>query len=406
MTEQTIGRDYDHYDPEFALDPHERYAELRAKCPVPHSENYGGYYVLTKFQDAQEAMQNPEIFSSWPADTPATPGHTIDKRLIPLEVDPPDHRRYRKIAEPIFRPQQIKSIEDSVRTYARELVDAMVTKREFDFIEEFAKPFPGAVFLRLIGLDFDAEQRDTLIEWSDTILHTTTTEGVEHGDAEAQAAARLHAGRELHRFLRGILQARIEEPGDDILSLFLDAEYGGERMLSHTEILNFAYVIVLAGLDTVTTALGFSFLHLGRRPDLQDRIAGDPALIPTAVEEMLRYEAIVHASRTVTEPYTLSGVELKPGDRITLPLASIHRDDDAFERADEIVLDRKPNRHLAFGGGDHRCLGSHLARMEMRIAFEEIFKQIPQFSIPEDAQIRAYGGQTRSLVTVPFRTWR
>jgi cytochrome P450 len=248
-------------------------------------------------------------------------------------------------------------------------------------------------------------QRDRLCHWSSAILHTTT-DGVQHGDVEAQTATRINAARELHGFLRGLLQARLGRRGNDFISILLDADFAGERKLTHEEILNFAYVVVLAGLDTVTTAIGFSFLHLARRPDLQDRIASDPSLIPTAVEEFLRYEAIVHAGRTVLNPATLSGVDLKPGDRLAVPLAAAHRDEDAFERANEILIDRQPNRHIAFGAGIHRCLGSHLARLEMRVAFEEIFKRIPRFSIPEGAVLQAHGGQTRSLATLPFRTWR
>ncbi len=398
-----LGHEYDHYNPDFALDPHAQYVQMREKCPVAFSENYGGYYVLTKYEDIHEVMQNPDRFSSWPADTPPTPGH--NRALIPLEVDDPEHKRYRRLVDPLFRPKAIKVIEDSVRENARGLVDTMLEKREFDFITEFAQPFPSGVFLRLVGMDFDAEQRDFLCRLSETILHTTT-DGVSHGDTEAQQASRIRAGKELHDFLSAIYEERVETRGDDIISHLIDAQMAGERKLDRKEILNFAYVMVLAGLDTVTTALGFSFLHLARRPDLQDRLAADPSLIPGAIDELLRYESIVHMSRTVTEATTIRGTELRPGDRVCVALASGNRDEDEFERADEILIDRKPARTLVFGGGTHRCLGVNLARLELTIAFEEILSRIPQFSVPADAPLRAYGGQTRSLSTLPFRTWR
>jgi cytochrome P450 len=400
---EALGHDYDHYDPDFALNPHEQYAQLRAKCPVAHTENYGGFYILSKFADVSEVLHDAARFSSWPADTPPTPGH--NRALIPLEVDQPEHRRYRMIVDPLFRPKAIAHITDSVREYAVELVDAMVEKREFDFMTEFAQPYPSAVFLRLVGLDFSTEQRDELCRWAGTILHTTTN-GVQHGDSEAQTAARIATGKELHNFLRNLLEQRLENRGDDIISVLIDAQMVGQRKLDQKEILNFAYVLVLAGLDTVTTALGFGIRHLAARPDLQDRLAADPSLIPGAIDELLRYEPIVHMSRTVTEQCVLRGVELKPGDRVVLPLASIHRDEDEFERPDELLIDRSVDRTLVFGGGNHRCLGSHLARLEMTIAFEEILRRIPRFSIPEGAQLDAHGGQTRSLVTLPFRTWR
>ncbi|KLL12446.1 MULTISPECIES: cytochrome P450 [Protofrankia] len=398
-----LGHDYDHYDPVFALDPHPSYAVLREKCPVAHTENYGGFYILSKFEDISEVLHDAATFSSWPADTPPTPGHS--RALIPLEVDAPDHRRYRMVVDPLFRPHAVADVAPAVRQFARELVDGMVAKREFDFMEEFAKPLPSAVFLRQVGLDFSVEQRDQLCDWAGTILHTTTA-GVQHGDTDAQTKARIDAGKALHNFLKGLLDERLEKPGDDIISVLVKAQMPGGRTLEYREILNFAYVLVLAGLDTVTTALGFSFMHLARRPDLQDRIAADPNLIPSAVEELLRYESIVHMSRTVVKPHTIRGTELKPGDRVVVPMASAHRDEDVFVDADEIVLDRKPEHSMIFGAGSHRCLGSHLARLEMGIAFEEIFSRIPRFSLPPEAELVAYGGQTRSLVNLPFRTWR
>jgi cytochrome P450 len=400
---QALGHDYDHYDPGFALDPHAEYAQLRSACPVAHTENYGGFHILAKYADISEVLHDAARFSSWPADTPPTPGH--NRALIPLEVDPPGHRRYRMIVDPLFRPRAVAQFADSIREYAAELVDAMAGQRELDFITEFAQPYPSAVFLRLVGLDFSAAQRDQLCGWAETILHTTTG-GVRHGDAAAQAAARLTAGRELNNFLRGLLDERLKSPGDDIISVLISAQLADERPLEYNEILNFAYVLVLAGLDTVTTALGFSFLHLARRPDLQDRLAGDPSLIPAAVEELLRYEPIVHMTRTVTQSCVIGGTQLRPGDRVALPLASAHRDEDAFDRADELVIDRKRGPTMVFGAGIHRCLGTHLARLEMRIAVEEIFRRIPRFSLPPGARLTAYGGQTRSLVSLPFRTWR
>ncbi|MEM6110521.1 cytochrome P450 [Mycobacterium sp. 050272] len=400
---EALGHDYDHYDPQFALDPHADYAALRAKCPVAHTDNYGGFYVITKYEDISAVLLNAQVFSSWPADTPPTPGHT--RALIPLEVDPPEHRRYRTIIDPLFRPKAIEHIADEVRRYAAELVDNMVAKREFDFMTEFAEPYPSSVFLRLVGLDFDVAQRDQLCSWASTILHTTT-DGVEHGDVEAQTAARLQAGKALNNFLRALLDERLANPGDDIISYLTTAEMPGARKLDYREILNFAYVLVLAGLDTVSTAIGFSFLHLARRPDLQDRLAADPSLIPSAIEELLRYEPIVHGSRTVTEETVLNGVELHPGDRVVIPLASAHRDEDAYPDADQILIDRHAAKSMVFGAGNHRCVGSHLARLELNIAFEEIFRKIPKFSVPEHAHLAAHGGQTRSLITLPFRTWR
>ncbi len=403
LAREVLGHEYDHYDQDFALDPHATYAEMREKCPISFSEKYGGFYVMSTYAAINEVLMDGATFSSFPADTPPTPGHT--RRLVPFEVDAPDHRRYRMIIDPVFRPNTIDPIADEIRQYAAELVEAMVAKREFDFMTEFAIPFPSAVFLRMIGLEVKGEVRDQLCEWVGTILHATPPDG-KHGDVEAQTKARLDAGKKLHNWLRSVLDEKVEHPGDDLLSMLLSAELPGQRKMDHGEILNFAYVLVLAGLDTVTTAIGFGFLHLAQRPDLQDRLAADPGLIPNAIEELLRYESIVHMSRTVMAPKVIGGVQLNPGDRVTVPLASAHRDGEIYDRPDEIILDRKIEQSMVFGAGSHRCVGSHLARLELNIAFEEILRRIPKFSLPPDAKLYAYGGQTRSLETLPFRTWR
>lgn len=398
-----LGREYDHYDPAFALDPHGTYKVLREQCPVPYADVYGGFYVLTKFEDVNRVLLDAQTFSSWPADTPPTPGHK--RALIPLEVDAPDHRRYRMIVDPLFRPNAIEHIAPAVRSYAVELVEKMLAQREFDFMAGFADPYPSSVFLRLVGMDSSAEMRDQLCDWASTILHTTT-KGAAPGDVDAQTTARKQAGKQLHDWLKELLEQRRRSPGDDIISVLLAAELPGQRRMDDKEILNFAYVLVLAGLDTVTTAIGFSFYHLARRPDLQDQLAADPSLIPTAIEELLRYEAIVHASRTVMAPAVVGGVELRPGDRVVVPLASAHRDEDVYADADEIKLDRIIERSMVFGAGSHRCVGSHLARMELTIAFEEVLRRMPAFSLQPDAELVAFGGQTRSLATLPLRAYR
>jgi cytochrome P450 len=389
---------YDHYVEDFALDPHPTWARLRRECPVSYTPNYGGFFVASRLQDIQEVVQDPETFSSFPADTPPDPRHST--RLIPMEVDPPEHRRYRRAFEPLFRPKVIGTLTDSLRTDARSLVNHLLELRTFDFIEEFAAPFPSSAFLKLLGLPNDRDTERTLAVWVNQILHA---EGADPADPADQTRVRAGAGRELKRFLDSAIARTREERRDGLILSLLDPEFTEQHALSDAEMHNFLHVLVLGGLETVTTALGFSFLHLGRRPDLQEKLASDPALIPSAVEELLRYESSVHPTRTVTQSCTLGGVALRPGDRIALPYGSANRDEAVFERPDEILFDRRGNRHLAFGGGNHRCLGSHLARLEMRIAFEEIFRAIPRFCVPEDFRPRAAGGQTRSIGNLPFQ---
>jgi cytochrome P450 len=401
---EVLGDEYDHYDPDFALDPHATYAELRKRCPVGRSESYGGFYVVSTYDDIDYVIHNPDTFSSYPADTPPPPTH--QRPLPPFEVDPPDHRHYRRIVDPLFGPKRMNALEPALREAARQLVQDLVDRRECDFITTFAQPFPSSAFLSLIGMQADGSLRSQLCAWVEEILHATTTGATTGaGAGDDRTAVRVKAARALRSFLSDVLDAGRDQPGTIFNELF-SSTFAGERTLTRAEVLDFSYLLVLAGVDTVTTALGFSFLHLGRRPDLQDELVADPSKIPAAIEELLRFESAVHPSRTVTSPCTLRGVALNPGDRIVIPYASADRDESVFDQADQIIIERSPNRHFAFGGGSHRCLGSHLARLEMRIAFEEILGQIPRFSVPDDVPIKAFGGQTRSLVSLPFRTWR
>ncbi len=393
--------DYDHYDEAFALDPHPTWARMRAECPVARTERYGGFYVLTRLEDIRAVASQPEIFSSFPADTPPDPRHQT--RLIPMEVDPPDHRHYRKILEPLFRPKLIEELEPQLRADAKLLVDGLLEAkdREVDFVERFALPFPTTAFLRLLGIpEASDSERYPLSVWVNEILHAI---GAPAGDTEAKREVRAHGGRCLRAFLTDAIAAAPTHGTPGLLNTLLDPEVPDDRRLSPEELHNFLHVLVLGGLETVTTALGFAFLHLGRRPDLQAQLAARPDLIPSAVEETLRYEGTVHPTRTVMQACTVGGVDLVPGDRVALPYGSANRDETVFERADELVLDREGNRHVAFGAGAHRCLGSHLARLELRVAMEEILSRIPFFTVPDGTPIESHGGQTRSIMNLPFR---
>jgi cytochrome P450 len=392
-----LARTYDHYDHALALVPHDTYSVLRRECPVGRSDLYGGFYVLSRHADVHRAYTDPETFSSFPADTPPKPHN---RKLIPFEIDPPEHVDYRRMANPLFGPRRMRALEQSLRDHAIALVDDLIERGESDFIRTFALPFPSAAFLNLVGIPAEPVLRDELCRWTNMILHFT---GAEQGTDEEKEAVRAEGVAKLWSFVASIIDDRRANLGDDVVSRLLAGTLSGERPLSRYEAISFTYVLVLGGLDTVTAALGFSFWHLGRRPDLRRRLA-DPALIPGAAEEFLRYESSVHPSRTVLRPCTLSeGVQLSPGDRVVLPIASANRDELVFDRPDEIDFTRDNKVSLAFGAGNHRCIGIHLARLELRVAFEEIFRRIPDFEVPEDAELDAEGGGTRGLTSLPFR---
>jgi cytochrome P450 len=393
-----LARNYDHYDHAFSLEPHDTYAALRRGCPIGRSELYGGFYVLSRHADVQRAYTDPETFSSFPADTPPKPHN---RKLIPFEIDPPEHVDYRRMANPLFGPRRMRALEQSLREQAASLVDVLLEHEMTDFIRTFALPFPSAAFLNLVGIPAEPTLRDELCLWTNMILHFT---GAEQGTDEEKEAVRAEGVRKLWSFVESIIDDRRANPGDDVVSQLVAGMLAGERPMTRYEAISFTYVLVLGGLDTITAALGFSFWHLGRRPDLRRMLADDPALIPGAAEEFLRYESGVHPSRTVIRSCTLSeGVRLSPGDRVVLPIASANRDELVFDRPHEIDFTRDNKVSLAFGAGNHKCIGIHLARLELRVAFEEILRRIPDFEIPGDAVLDAEGGGTRGLTALPFR---
>jgi cytochrome P450 len=396
LSGEELARTYNHYDGTVLLDPHGAYAMMREHCPVARTETFGGHYLFLRYDEVWQAYHDSDVLSSYPINIP--PGLGQSQRLIPLEIDQPEHADYRRIVDPLFAPKRIAHLEDRMRGHAVELIDAMVAEGEFDFIRAFATPYPSAVFIELMGLP--SADRDQFDVWKDQIMHAS---GASEDTDSARDAVRASAGMGVYGYFYGIIGARRAEPRDDIITSLLASRYDGERDLTQEEVLNFCFLLFIAGLDTVTSTLGFSMLHLARRPDLRKRLADDPGLIPTAVEELVRYDSIVEPCRTAVTAYRAGGVDLQVGDRLSMILAAANRDPRVFDRPDELVLDRYPNRHIGFGAGKHRCLGNHLARLEMRVAFEEIFARMPDFSVPEDAEIPCYGGGVKGMASMPMR---
>lgn len=390
-----LARTYNHYDGDTLLEPHERYAKMREACPVAHTETFGGHYLFLRFDEVWTGYHEPETFSSYPINIP--PGLGQMDRLIPLEIDQPDHSHYRKIVDPLFAPKRIAVLEDRMRSHAVEMVEAMVAKRECDFVADFATPYPAAVFLELMGLPL--EDRAKFDRWKDQIMHGA---GAADDSDAARDAVRAEAGFGLYAYFHAMIEARRAEPTDDIVSTLLTSKFAGARDITEREVLNFCFLLFIAGLDTVTSTLGFSMMQLARRSEVREALAQDPTRIPKAIEELLRFDSIVEPCRTVMRPCSVGGVALRTGDRISMILAAANRDPRVFDRPDELDIDRWPNKHVGFGAGKHRCLGNHLARLELRVAFEEIFKRMPEFSIPDDADIRCYGGGVKGMENLPI----
>jgi cytochrome P450 len=398
-----LQTDFDIHDPAGVETIFDQYAELRSRCPVAHSTKYGGHWVMTRYEDISDAMRNPEVFSSECVNIPPTIGQ--DGPMIPLEIDPPDHTTYRQIMTPLFSPTRMRRLEPEVRALVLELIDNIGDATEIDYVTAFAKELPTRVFLKLMGWSMDDAQR--LNDWTDRIVL-----GLPGASEEESTAFRMEAALEVYAHFAEMIDERFEEREngaarptdpdvDDITDVLVNSMFG-DRELTQFEMLNILFLMMIGGLHTVQGQLAHSTIHLAQNPALRKSLVEDPSLIPGAVEEMLRYESAVAGARVVQSDVVVGGVQLRAGDRVLIPLAAANRDPEKFENPDEIDFTREPNPHVAFGGGRHRCLGSHLARIELTIAFEEWHKRFPDYRLDPNKPYKKHLSQVRGVESLPL----
>ncbi|BBZ14869.1 cytochrome P450 [Mycobacterium branderi] len=356
------------------------YDELRAQFPWYRNEFGPGFWTVCNYQGILQVLQNPEVFSSsvvvaYDPDPPY--------KWIPEMLDGNEHKQWRHQLGPLFSPMAVERLEGTVRARAIELIDAVAQRESCDFMADFAQRFPTTIFLELMGLPVD--ELDQFLQWEHDILHAGA--GDEAGMQKQLAAMMAVMGR-----FNSVIAERRAHPRNDIVSKALTYQIDGEPV-SDADLLSFCLLMFMAGLDTVSVTLGWIFLHLARKDDDRNRIVTDPTIIPTAVEEFLRAYAIVIPARKVMKDVELQGCPMKAGDMVNIPLNAATRDDAAFPNATTVDITRKPNNHIGFGAGPHRCLGSHLARRELKIALEEWHKRIPHYRVAAGAELLETGSQ-------------
>lgn len=340
-----------------------------------------GVWVFTRAEDIRTALQAPDIFSSV-GTVPFSSMIGETWPLIPIEQDPPLHSAYRAILNGIFSPQKMKVLESWVRGCAGDLIDKLRAKQECDFVEEFARQFPVAIFMQLMGLPAaDADQFNT---WEIELLHSQ--------DFARQSAAT----RAIADYLRALIARRKVEPADDLITLCINAKIEG-RPVTDDEIIGMCFLLFIAGLDTVTAALGMQFRFLAMNPEAQARLRADPKLIPNAVEELLRRFSTIVSSRFVTRDVEWAGAQMKAGDRVLFVTMLANLDPAEFDDPMTVNLDRGDIRHVGFLYGPHRCIGSHLARRELIIAMEEWLARVPEIRLGEGPVPQAHAGGVFSL---------
>ncbi len=381
---------FDHHDPQLGGCFDAVYSEMLEKCPVAHSDEHGGFWTLSSYETVHYALQHYELFSTAPSVTiPAGLGQ--HRPLLPMEVDPPIQSRYRALLLPVFSPARMKAIEGEIREVADSLIDGFIDDGECEFVADFAEKLPTTIFTEMMGLPLDQGPR--FHAWKNTLLHG------HHDDPDG--SVRRRAGQELNEYLHALLAERKQSPGDDIISTLHAAEVDGVR-LTDDEILDMTYLLFLAGLDTVASSLGLHFLTFAQRPDLRQQLIDDPSLVPLAVEEMLRIESLVLAGRTATQDVEIGGHMIRQGEKVLINTVAANRDPAVFDDPHQIRFDRGRTRHIAFGVGPHRCAGSHLARLELSIAYELWHRRIPNYRLREGFVPHRYASSVAGVDALPL----
>jgi cytochrome P450 len=378
---------------EFAAHPQPVYRELVTKCPFARAALMGSP-VLSRYEDVLWALRHPEIFSS---EMEMHMALGTERPMIPQQIDPPAQTKYRKILDPRFSKKRMAEIEPDVRRHANELIDAFLERGECEFDHEFAMPLPATAFLSLMGLPQSELPRFLRIK--DMIIRPQTL--MEKPTPEGAQAMRKEAGRQIYEFFGAVIDERKRKPGTDMVSYLLETEIEGNR-LTREEILDVTFLLILAGLDTVTATLGCNMAYLAANPEQRRRLVDKPGVIPGAVEELLRWETPVTAvPRIVKQDVEIHGQTLKKGEMVTLLLGASNVDGSEFREPELVDFERERNKHLAFGGGPHRCLGSHLARMELEVAMQVWHQRIPEYRI-KPGETPRYSAGIREVQYLPL----
>ncbi|AYJ05291.1 cytochrome P450 [Mycobacterium avium] len=368
-------------------EPQPMYKALRESNPVFRSPQA---VVLSRLADIEMALKHTELFSS---NMDAVDLGNV-RPLIPLQIDPPEHAKYRRILDPLFTPREMARREPLVTELVNEMIDRFAARGECDFHAEFAVPLPCTVFLQLLGLPL--EDLDRFLLWKDGVIRPAGDSGFDRRHESSAGVA-----QQIYEYFDKAIDEHIAVPRDDVLSAMIAADVGGQP-LSREELLDICFLFLIAGLDTVTDSLDCFFVYLARHPEHRRQLVERPDVLPGAVEELLRWETPVPGvARVATQDVEVGGCPISKGERVSPLLGAANTDPAEFPDPETVDFTRSPNRHRAFGGGPHRCLGSHLARMELRVALREFHGRIPDYEIKPGTQL-TYTAALRSVESLPL----
>jgi cytochrome P450 len=385
--------DFDHTDARWVEDPYSIWDDLRQRCPVAHTDRYGGVYLPTRMADIRDVAYDTETFSNRRPVVRANPPQ-VPLPTPPISSDPPHHKPSRMLLLPAFTPQAIAPYIPVTRRICNELLDQIGSATTCDAARDYAQHVPVRVIASMLGVP--ETDGDLFRAWIHVMLEDTVR------DSPDSAEKFVAVSREMDAYFRSHVEKRASHDGPDLISFMMRARFDG-RELTERHFYGTLRLLLIAGIDTTWSAIGSSLWHLARTPSDRRRLAAEPELIPTAVEEFLRAYSPVTMARQVRKDGAIAGCPVKAGEMVLLAFPAANRDPAVFPDADKVIIDRQDNRHAAFGLGIHRCAGSNLARMEMQVALEEWLKRIPEFSLDPRLPVAWSSGQVRGPRAVPIQ---
>lgn len=388
-----FATDFDHTATQWVKDPYPIWEDLRSRCPVAHTDRYGGAWLPVRHEDVSSIAYDTDRFTSRSV---VMGNHRPPSEVAPVGVappissDPPFHAEARRILLPAFGPKAVERLEPVTIELCDSLLDGLEGREVVDAASEYAQHIPMRIIATMLGFPPDDSERFA------RFVHNVL-EGVNE-----PPAVRFGKVQELFVYLTAQIEDHVANPRDDLTSFLIEAEMDGKK-LDPFHIAGTMALLLLAGIDTTWSAIGASLWHLAGHPEDLRRLVEDPGLMPTAIEELLRAYAPVTMARLVKQDMDFEGCPMKADDWILLSFPAANRDPEVFERADEVLIDRKVNRHATFGLGIHRCLGSNLARMELRVALERWLARFPEFTLEDPGAVTWSAAQVRGPRTLPIR---
>jgi cytochrome P450 len=390
-----FATDWDHTDPQWVSDPYPIWDDLRERCPVAHTDRYGGGWFPSTHEGVSKVANDTVNFTSRTVViNNGRPGEDAAPAPIgvapPITSDPPFHQIARRLILPAFAPRPVNALEPRIRELCVRLLDRMQGHDVINASSDYTQYIPPAVIVRMLG--FPEADEDLFREFVHIVL-----EAVDLPEQE-----RIDAFEPLLEYFSAQIEDHEAHPRDDLTSHLLSVEIGGQKLIPE-HVFGTMVLVLVAGIDTTWSALGASLWHLAQHPDDLARLVDEPALMPFAIEEFLRFYAPVTMARLVKNDVEFMGCPMKQDDWVLLGFPAANRDPTVFHDADTFIIDRQENRHLAFGLGIHRCAGSNLARLEMRVAIEEFIKRFPRFELADPGAVAWAQGQVRGPRSLPIR---